>query len=76
MAKYLKIQSLILCVCLMLTAFSGISALAADPFALLSYNADLDFITLDFNQAINTETASIILTENDVPIFTGYVVVP
>ena len=69
MAKYLKLQSLILCVCLMLTAFSGISAFAADPFALVSWNADSDFITLDFNQAVNTETAVITLTKDgaDVP---------
>jgi len=69
MAKYLKIQSLILCVCLMLTAFSGISAFAADPFALVSWNADSDFITLDFNQDIDVSTADITLTKDglDVP---------
>ena len=69
MAKYLKLQSLILCVCLMLTAFSGISALAADPFALVSWNADSDFITLDFNQDIDVSTADITLTKDgaDVP---------
>ncbi len=53
MAKYLKIQSLILCVCLILSMFSGISAFAADPLELVSWDADGDFITLDFNQAIN-----------------------
>ena len=57
MAKYLKLQSLILCVCLMLTAFSGISALAAGSLELLSWDADSDFISLDFNQAIDTASA-------------------
>ncbi len=68
MAKYLKIQSLILCVCLMLTAFSGISAFAADPFALVSWNADSDFITLDFNQDIDVSTADITLTKDGVDV--------
>ena len=59
MAKYFKIQSLILCVCLVLSMFTGISAFAADPLELVSWDADLDFITLDFNQTINVENADI-----------------
>lgn len=61
MAKYLKIQSIILTLCLILTAFSGISALADDPFALVNWDADLDYITLDFNQAVDSENAVITL---------------
>ena len=63
MAKYFKIQSIILCLCLILTSFSGISALAAD-LELVSWNADGDFITLDFNQEIDTTNSVIVLEKN------------
>ena len=68
MAKYLKLQSIILCLCLILSMFSGISAFAADPLELVSWDADGDFITLDFNQAINTTDSVIELVQDGVDV--------
>lgn len=62
MTRKLKIQSIILCLCMLVSAFSSLSALAADPFELVSWDADLDFITLDFNQEVDAENAVISLT--------------
>ena len=65
MAKYLKIQSIILCVCMLVSALSGLSVIAADPLELVSWDADADFITLDFNQAIDLENSAIAIMHGE-----------
>ena len=63
MKKTSKILSLLVALCMTLAMFSGITAMAAD-LELVSFNADSDFITLDFNQAVDAENAVILLTKN------------
>ncbi len=63
MKKTSKILSLLVALCMTFSMFMGITAMAAD-LELVSFNADSDFITLDFNQEVDAENAVIILTKN------------
>ncbi|MBQ4109996.1 MAG: hypothetical protein IJC74_03840 [Clostridia bacterium] len=59
-----KILSLLLTLCMTLSLMTGITAIAEDTFALVNYDADSDFITLDFNQAVDTASAVISLEKD------------
>ncbi len=61
MKKTSKILSLLVALCMAVTILSGLTVFAADPFELVSYDADADFVTLDFNQAIDLENSVIVL---------------
>ena len=65
MKKTSKILSLLVALCMAVTMLSGLTVMATEPFELLSYDADADFITLDFNQEIDTTNSVIVLKKGD-----------
>ena len=65
MKKTSKILSLLVALCMAVTMLSGLTVFAADPFELVSYDADADFITLDFNQAIDLENSQFVVKHGD-----------
>ena len=65
MKKTSKILSLLVALCMAVTVLSGLTVFAADPFELVSYDADADFVTLDFNQAIDLENSQFVVKHGD-----------
>ncbi len=64
MKKTSKILSLLVALCMTVTMLSGLTVMAEDTLELVSYDADADFITLDFNQEIDTVNSTIVLKKD------------
>ena len=65
MKKTSKILSLLVALCMAVTMLSGLTVFAEDALQLVSFDADADFITLDFNKAIDTTNSTIVLKKGD-----------
>ena len=61
----LKISSLILAICMTFSAMTGIVALAEGELTVVDWNADSDFITIDFSHAVSSLDGKVTLTRTD-----------